>query len=102
MASIVPNKIGKDTYLYESVSYRDENGKPQTRKTSIGKLEPITGQPIYKPEYLAIIRFEGEELPSDAKKYSKDDIMFSTVKEFLPPKSKKNFLRLSGFQCLCR
>ena len=82
MASIVPNKIGKYTYLYESVSYRDENGKPQTRKTSIGKLDPITGNPIYKPEYLERIRATGKELPSDVKQYSKDDIMHSTVQEF--------------------
>jgi hypothetical protein len=53
MTSIVRNKIGKYTYLYESESYRDENGKPQTRKVSIGKIDPKTGNPVYKPEYLA-------------------------------------------------
>jgi hypothetical protein len=32
---------------------RDENGKPQTRKVSIGKIDAKTGNPVYKPEYLA-------------------------------------------------
>jgi hypothetical protein len=39
MGSIVKNKVGKYTYIYESVSYRDENGKPQTKKTPIGKYD---------------------------------------------------------------
>ena len=51
MSSIVTNKVGKYTYIYESESFRDNNGKPQTRKTPIGKIDLKTGQPVYRPEY---------------------------------------------------
>jgi hypothetical protein len=56
MASIVRNKVGNHTYLYESESYRDSDGKPQTRKTSIGKIDPVTGESVFKPEYLERVR----------------------------------------------
>lgn len=52
MTSITRQRIGKRTYLYESVSFRDANGKPRNKKTSIGKIEPITGRVIYKQAYL--------------------------------------------------
>jgi hypothetical protein len=46
-------KVGKHTYLYEATAYRDENGKPRNKKHPIGKIDPLTGERIYKPEYLA-------------------------------------------------
>jgi transposase len=52
MSCIVHQKVGTHTYLYESVSYRDERGKPQARRVSIGKIDPDTGREIYKHEYL--------------------------------------------------
>jgi hypothetical protein len=52
MPSITKQHIGKHTYLYESISYRDESGRPRNRKTKIGKLNPATGEAIYIPEYL--------------------------------------------------
>ena len=52
IASITKQPVGKYTYLYESVSYRDDLGRPRNRKTKIGKINPATGQPIYTPEYL--------------------------------------------------
>jgi transposase len=82
MASIVRNKVGKYTYLYESVSYRDSNGKPQTRKISIGKIDPQTGEPIYKPEYLERVRgTDKEPVINNVKQYSKDDIKRSIIRE---------------------
>jgi len=36
-------------------------GNPQTRKTSIGKIDPKTGEPIYKTEYLKRVRETDKE-----------------------------------------
>ena len=32
------------TYLYDQVSYRDENGRPRTRQKLLGKIDPVTGE----------------------------------------------------------
>lgn len=64
MSSIVPVKVGKHTYLYESFSYRDAKGNPQNKRRTVGKLDPVTGRPIYKPEYVE--RMEKEGTPVDA------------------------------------
>jgi transposase len=83
VSSIVKNKIGKHTYLYESESYRDENGKPQTRKISIGKIDPGTGKPVYKPEYLARVKGTDKQPDlSNEKLYSENDIKESEVREY--------------------
>ena len=83
MSSIVKNKIGKYTYLYESESYRDENGKPQTRKVSIGKIDPKTGIPVYKPEYVArVASTENQPDLSNEKVYSENDIKGSEIREY--------------------
>ncbi len=82
MGSIVKNKVGKYTYLYESESYRDEDGKPQTRKISKGKIDHRTGETIYKPEYIE--RVQGTEKQpeiSNAKIYSRNDIKSSAIRE---------------------
>ena len=83
MASIVRNKVGKYTYLYESESYRDENGKPRNRKIRIGKIDPRTGETIYKPEYLERVR--GTEKQPDipcAKQFSENDVKNSSIRDF--------------------
>jgi transposase len=83
MASIVTNKIGKYTYLYESESYRDENGKPQTRKVSIGKIDLQTGNPMYKPEYLARVAGTDKQPDlSNEKIFSENDIKGSEIREY--------------------
>ena len=43
MACISRQNVGKYTYLYESVSFRDQNGRPRNKKVSIGKIDPVTG-----------------------------------------------------------
>jgi len=83
MSSIVTNKVGKYTYIYESESFRDNNGKPQTRKTPIGKIDLKTGQPVYRPEYLE--RAQGTDRQpkiSDKQSYSVDDIRQSQILEY--------------------
>jgi hypothetical protein len=52
MTSITRQRIGNRTYLYESISFRDTNGKPRNKKTPIGKMDPITGNVLYKQDYL--------------------------------------------------
>ena len=62
MGSIVRQKVGKQIYLYESVSYRNEEGKPRNKRTPIGKIDPLTGQPRYKLEYLERMAAEGKPM----------------------------------------
>lgn len=52
MSYEIKQKVGKHIYLYLVEGYRDKNGKPRQRRRSIGKIDPATGQKIYKPEYL--------------------------------------------------
>jgi transposase len=62
MSSIVRQRVGNNIYLYESVSYRNEEGQPRNKRRLIGKLEAATGQPIYKPEYLDRMADEGHPI----------------------------------------
>jgi transposase len=84
MASIVPVKVGKYTYLYESKSYRNENGEPRNKRGLIGKADPITGQHIYKQEYLDRMAAEGHPIPvqSLGASFSTDDIRRSTIRDY--------------------
>ena len=83
MASIVRNKVGKYTYLYESESYRDSNGQPRTRKISIGKIDHRTGESVYKPEYLERVRSTNKQPDiASAKLHSENDIKKSTIRDF--------------------
>ena len=90
MASITKQRIGKYTYLYESVSYRDEHGRPRNNKTKIGKIDPKTGETIYTTEYLAKnptsglsvhpICLHAKEVPTEIKKYAEQ--FFDSLKTF--------------------
>jgi hypothetical protein len=51
MASIVQCKKGGYVYLYESVSYRDQ-GKPRNKRKLIGKIDPVSGNPVFKAHYI--------------------------------------------------
>ena len=83
MASTVRNKVGKYTYLYESESYRDSNGKPQTKKTRIGKIDHKTGETVYDAEYLERVRgTEKEPDFSTVKQYSAKDIYGSAILDY--------------------
>ena len=84
MASIVPCKVGKHTYLYESVSYRDENGEPRNKRKSIGKIDQATGLPVYKAEYLERMAAEGRpiETVQAPAAFTVDDICKSTIRDY--------------------
>ena len=83
MSSIIRQKVGKYIYLYESVSYRNEEGKPRNKRITIGKIDPQTGLPIYKAEYLERMANAGTpiEIPQNQLSFSVDDIKNSIVKE---------------------
>ena len=84
MASIVPVKVGKYTYLYESISYRDEQGKPQNKRKLVGKVDPATRRYIFKPEYLESKAADGLQIPTQPTNvsFSIDDIHRSTIRDF--------------------
>lgn len=82
MGSIVRQKVGKHVYLYESVSYRNSEGKPRNKRYPVGKIDPVTGKAVYKPEYLE--RMAGEEKPVplvQQSAFSMEDIRNSKIKE---------------------
>lgn len=84
MAAIIQSKSGNNIYLYESVSYR-EGGKVKNRRRIVGKVDPTTGERIFKPEYLeekGIEAFEGDGASHDQRLYSVNDIKQSKVKEY--------------------
>lgn len=84
MSSIVKVKVGKNTYLYESVSFRNEEGKVRNSRTVIGKINLSTGKPIYKADYLAKMEKKGTpvEIPDTEASFSIDDIRRSSIKDY--------------------
>ena len=52
VVSITKQRIGKYTYLYQSQSYRDQQGRPRNKKTKIATINPNTNQTTYTPQYL--------------------------------------------------
>ena len=53
VSSITKQSVGKYTYLYESESYWDPVKKrPDNNKVRIGKIDLLTGMPVYDQEYL--------------------------------------------------
>ena len=63
MASITLQRVGKYTYLYESVSYWDcLKKRPDNHKTRIGKIDLSTGEPVYTQEYLDRLASDGKSV----------------------------------------
>ena len=84
MSSIIRQKVGDKIYLYESVSFRNPDGKPRNRRTPIGKIDPNTGNPIYKPEYLEKMVAAGTPvkiIPTEHS-FSKEDVLQSSIKDY--------------------
>ena len=84
VASIVRQKVGDKIYLYESVSYRNAEGQPRNRRVLIGKVDPATGQPVYKPEDVARMTAAGVPVAGAASltTFTADEIRRSSVVEF--------------------
>lgn len=81
MSSIVRQKVGNHIYLYESVSFRNEDGKPRNRRVSIGKIDKKTGLPVYKQEYIDRMHAKGIVVKSAecSPVYSIEDVRRSTI-----------------------
>lgn len=83
MSSIIRQKVGKHIYLYESISYRNEDGKPRNTRKLIGKIDPKTDLPIYKDEYIARMKAAGTPIEQPVVDlFSVKDIKKSTIKEY--------------------
>ena len=84
MASEVRNKSGKYTYLYESVSFRDDDGKPRNKRKIIGKIDHETGDKVYKAEYIERMQAKGITIQNTRKQttFTESDIKNSVVKEY--------------------
>ena len=52
MSYIIEQTIGKHRYVFECTAYINEDGKPRNKRVSIGKVDPVTGHRVYKPEYI--------------------------------------------------
>ena len=76
-------KVGKYTYLYESESYRNENGEPRNNRKLIGKVDPATGKYIFKQEYL-------DRTTTDGKPSTTTDGQPSTTTDGKPIKAQPN------------
>ena len=82
MSAIITSKSGNHTYIYESESYR-EDGKVKNRRRIIGKVDPATGNHIYKPEYLERKGLHTTEISAqNTPIYSVTDVKHSIVKEY--------------------
>lgn len=84
MSSIIRQKVGDKIYLYESVSFRNADGKPRNKRVPIGKIDSKTGNPVYKPEYLSRMAEEGTpiEIPATSMTFSIEDIQRSSIKDY--------------------
>ena len=84
MAYITEQRVGKHTYLYECVSYRNAAGQPRNKRFPIGKIDPNTGERRFKPEYVERMKLAGTpvKLPTIEKLFSSDDIRKSSVREY--------------------
>jgi len=84
MSSIVRQKVGNTIYLYESISFRNEDGQPRNKRALIGKIEAATGRPLYKPEYLERMAACGRPIAVEpaASSFTAGDIQRSCVRDF--------------------
>lgn len=64
MSCITRQRVGKYTYLYESTSFRNAEGKPRNKKIRIGKIDPATGEAVYLAEYLDRLSASGSSMPA--------------------------------------
>lgn len=80
----VIQRVGQYQYIYLADGYRNNEGQVRQKRRSIGKINPQTGQKVYKPEYLEELRLAGQpvEIPATEKMFSVEDIRRSSVRSF--------------------
>ena len=67
MSSITKQRVGNHTYLYESTSRWEPGVGPRNTKVAIGRLDPTTGAPVYKQEYINRMAAAGTPVENNAK-----------------------------------
>ena len=79
MSCITKQHVGKYTYLYESTSFRNAEGKPRNKKVRIGKIDPKTGNTIYTQEYLERMEAAGTPVAVEDNSDADADIVHAHV-----------------------
>lgn len=84
MSYEVIQKVGRHQYIYLAEGYRNENGQPRQKRRPIGKIDPVTGQKVYKPEYLAQLHRNGAQSGNlePESLFSAEDIRRSSVRSY--------------------
>jgi transposase len=84
MSFIFEQTVGGHRYVFECESYRDENGQPRNRRTSIGKIDPATNRRVYKQDYLDKMKAAGTpiDIPDGCRQFSVEDIRRSSLREY--------------------
>jgi hypothetical protein len=59
MSFEVIQKVGKYQYIYLAVGYLNDGGKPRQHRTPIGKIDPATGEKVYKQSYIDKCKADG-------------------------------------------
>lgn len=78
-------KVGKYTYLFEGISYRNEQGEARNRRKRIATLDQKSGKWRYTEEYREQAKQEGLSLTNaweENEGFSRDDIRSSTIKDY--------------------
>ena len=84
MSYEVIQKVGRYEYIYLADGFRNQDGQVRQKRRSIGKVDPKTGQKVYKPEYLEELRNAGKpiQIPSTQTVFSIEDIRKSSVRSY--------------------
>ncbi len=115
MSYEVIQRVGRYQYIYLADGYRNSEGQVRQNRRPIGKINPKTGQKVYKPEYLEERRRAGQpvEIPTTEKIFSVDDIRQSSVplglstcivrseRHWVCPLHSGRLYRMPGRSCSC-
>lgn len=84
MSYITTQKVGKHTYLIECTGYRNEEKKSRNKRRYVGRIDPKTGQKIYKTWYIEECKENGIMLsnPTDTPEFSVDDVLKSDIRSY--------------------
>ncbi|MBQ0080926.1 MAG: hypothetical protein KBS95_05195, partial [Alistipes sp.] len=84
MSYVTTQKVGKNTYLIECTGYRNEEKKARNKRRYVGKIDPKTGQKIYKEWYIEECKENGIMLsnPTDTPEFSVDDVLKSDIRSY--------------------
>jgi len=84
MSVIIRRTINGQTYLYENVSFRNEDGNPRSKQIIIAKIDQMTGSVIYHQEYLERMESQGTpiEKAQNERSYTESAIRKSTIKKY--------------------